>query len=65
MDNYIDGMGNSKSTIIRVKLPMSELQGGVDYEELQTGYLELDNIKTLTLHKKIHGSSFRGAGMCC
>jgi hypothetical protein len=39
---------------------MSELQGGVDFEELPSGYLELNSIKTLALHKKIHGSSFRG-----
>jgi hypothetical protein len=60
LDNYVDGMGVSKSTQKRVRLPMSELQGGVDFTELPSGVLEPNNIKSLALHKKIHGSSFRG-----
>jgi hypothetical protein len=58
MEGYISGMGVKKQK--KVKLPMSELLNG-DYQELPAGYLEPNNIKSLAMHQKIHGSSFRGS----
>jgi Zn-finger domain-containing protein len=60
VDNYIDGMGVKKPPK-SVRLPMSEIQSGKDYLELPSGVLEPNNIKSLELHRKVHGSSFRGS----
>jgi hypothetical protein len=37
------------------------LQSGKDYLELPSGVLEPNNIKSLELHRKVTGSSFRGS----
>jgi predicted RNase H-related nuclease YkuK (DUF458 family) len=55
---YIAGMGVKKQK--KVKLPMSELING-DYQELPSGYLEPNNIRSLSMQRKVQGSSFRGS----